>query len=113
MTGAIDDYSKAIQYNPIPDLFNDRGEVLFAVGRYRDEQSRSHDRLEIEYRDALKDFEKAQAFNPGFLMPIAGMAIAYHALGDVEKAKRLWNSLMGINSNYRNAAWVQATLNWS
>lgn len=95
---AINDYSEAIRLNPDYDKpYINRGEAYFVLG---------------EYEKALTDFRKANDLKPGYYAILAGLAITYHALGNLTDAKRLWSLLLGLNVNYRDAAWVKKQLMW-
>jgi tetratricopeptide (TPR) repeat protein len=94
----IADYTEAIRLNPqFVDAYNNRGEVYFARGNYP---------------AALADFEKADAIEPHDHFVVAGLAITHHALGDTEKAKRLWLYLVNEDMNFLEVDWVKKELNW-
>jgi tetratricopeptide (TPR) repeat protein len=65
-----------------------------------------------QYQLALSDFQKSLDLRPGYYFALAGLAITYHALGQVEEARRLWNELIAEDSRYRDAEWVKKELNW-
>jgi tetratricopeptide (TPR) repeat protein len=95
---AIADYTQAIQLYPHFDKpHNNRGELWFSVGHFQ---------------QALADFRRAEELKPEYPFGIAGMAIAHHALGNVEEAKQLWRKLIAMNKHFSNLQWVQKRLRW-
>lgn len=76
---ALADYGAALRVNPqYAQAYNNRAEIYFLRGNFA---------------AALADFEQAHIHRPGYRFAIAGQAIACHALGEVEQARRWWASL--------------------
>ena len=95
---AIADFDEVIRLEPDSAIaHNNRGEVRFATGLYD---------------EALQDFKKAHDLQPGFDFSVAGMAVTYHALGQIETAANLWKMLMGLDSRYRDVTWAGEHLHW-
>ncbi|MEZ4671825.1 MAG: toll/interleukin-1 receptor domain-containing protein [Anaerolineae bacterium] len=102
-----DDFLKAIEgYNEVleqgaymSEALNNRGECFFALG---------------EYAKALPDFEQANKLrHGGFRMAIAGAAVTFHALGDIDKAKQLWRGLIKRSQRFTDIEWVSKELKWN
>jgi tetratricopeptide (TPR) repeat protein len=64
------------------------------------------------FEAALRDFERSHELDSEFKWAIAGLAITHHALGHVEKARKLWRRLLAQDERYRDADWVKQKLNW-
>jgi hypothetical protein len=50
---------------------------------------------------------------PRMRRAVAGMAIAWHALGQSLEAVRLWNYLLERDKGYSDADWVQMEHAWN
>ncbi|WP_119069087.1 toll/interleukin-1 receptor domain-containing protein [Aggregatilinea lenta] len=86
LDGALADYSEAIRLSPDDgDYYYNRGEIRFVQG---------------DYAGALEDFRDSNALKPGFEYALMGLAVAHHALGNVEEAQRLWLVLIAIDDGY-------------
>jgi tetratricopeptide (TPR) repeat protein len=97
--GAIADYGEALRLNPKEvAAYNNRAEAYFA---------------RQQYDLALLDYLKANQLKPTYTLALAGLAITYHVLGQVEEAKQRWQHLIVKDEKYRNAKWVQKKLNWA
>jgi tetratricopeptide (TPR) repeat protein len=60
------------------------------------------------YEDALYDFMRSNDFKPDHHYAIAGQAAAYLMLGETEKAKAKWQTLIGMDARYQDAGTLQA-----
>jgi tetratricopeptide (TPR) repeat protein len=98
MEGALVDLDKAIRINPRDiDAFMVRGML------YLDQ---------LHYEQALLDFKSANNLRPGDMMILACLAVVDQALGQMKEAERLWNLLVRLDENYKDAVWVQRQLKW-
>lgn len=96
---ALADYTQALRLKPgYGFIYGNRGEVYFMMGRYK---------------DALADFRQAHHMLPRMRRAVAGMAIAWHALGQSLEASRLWNHLLERDMGYNDADWVQVEHAWN
>jgi tetratricopeptide (TPR) repeat protein len=97
---AIGDYNIAISLDSsLVYAYNNRGEAYFALGNYQ---------------QALEDFRQTNNLKIGDPFALAGLAISRHAIGEIEKAKKLWKSLLSIHTdNFRDIDWVRYELNWA
>jgi tetratricopeptide (TPR) repeat protein len=96
--GAIIDYTQAIKLNP------------FSIAAYI---NRAEDNFALEhYDEALIDFKKVTELDPDDDSSIAGIAITYHALGNIKEAHRAWKRLIGVSTSYLDANWVKKVHNW-
>jgi tetratricopeptide (TPR) repeat protein len=130
---ALADYNQAIQLNPYDAVaFNNRGSLLGAKGEY-DTALQDFDksvaldpryayaysnRGEVQfiigqYQNALVNFQKANELKRGDKFALAGMAISFHALGNLSEAQRDWKSLVGRDKRYKDVEWVRRTLRWA
>jgi tetratricopeptide (TPR) repeat protein len=95
---AIADYSRVIEQKPESHVgYNNRAEAYFAKG---------------DIQLALADYEKANKISANSPFVIAGLAITYHRLGQLNKAQRLWKQLVKRDTNYQNHEWVRDELHW-
>jgi tetratricopeptide (TPR) repeat protein len=96
---AITDCNEAIRLDPEDAIaHNNRGEAYFALK---------------QYGQALEDFKKADDLKPGYNSALGGLAITYHAMGNVQEARTLWRVLIRMDAQYRDAEWVKTKLNWA
>ena len=96
---AIADYTEVITLSPAYySAYNNRGEALFEMG---------------QFRKALSDFKRAVELSRGEPIAVGGLAITFHALGNVEKARYLWNKLVARSPLYKSTAWIQQEFNWT
>jgi tetratricopeptide (TPR) repeat protein len=73
-------------------VFSDRGQVYFALGRYE---------------QALTDFKMAFEIEPIWHFEPVAIALTYHALGNVEEAKRRWYELIEFDDRrFQDIDWV-------
>ncbi len=96
---AIANYTEVIRQDVfVATALNNRGEAYFMLH---------------EYDKALKDFTEANKLkHDGFRMSIAGIAISHHALGNIEKAKQHWQSLIKRSLKFKDIEWIKKELNW-
>lgn len=91
-SGAVEDYDMVIRLEPqFYKAYNNRAELYFA---------------HKAYSKALADYERATALYPSFVMSQAGKALTLHALGRVDEAVRLWQSLAARDERFNDALWV-------
>jgi tetratricopeptide (TPR) repeat protein len=97
---AVIDYTKAISLDSkLAFAYNNRGEAYFALGNYQ---------------QALEDFRKMNELKFGDQFALAGLAISRHAIGETDKAIKLWKSLLSVHhKNFRDIDWVKYELNWA
>ena len=65
-----------------------------------------------EYEQALSVYATASSLAPLEKKPLAGLALTYHALGQVTQARRLWKVLIARDSRYLNPRWLRTELHW-
>lgn len=95
---ALADYTQSLYLEPAYTfVYLNRAEVYFITG---------------DYASALEDFQHAHRQTPHLRRAIAGMAVAFHALGQRVRAISLWQELMMQNSGYEDAAWVEHEHAW-
>ncbi len=94
--GAIVDWAEAIRLNPQEAAAHiNRGGAYFALK---------------QYDQALSDFKTANKLGPGLREALASLAITHHAMGHIQKARRLWRGLLRMDKRYRDIDWVQTEL---
>lgn len=74
-----------------------RGEVYLAMGNFA---------------AAKEDFEKALSLEKTNIYAQAGLALAYFRLGDVTKARALWEELVEHSPGFKTPIWVEKRLSW-
>jgi tetratricopeptide (TPR) repeat protein len=129
---AIDSYSKVIELNPdYPGIFTYRGKARLQIGDGEgasvdlDKAIRINQRDteafiargmlyldQAHYEQALLDFKSANNLRPGDMGILACLAVVDHALGQMKEADRLWNLLIRLDENYKDAEWVQRQHKW-
>ena len=65
-----------------------------------------------EYEATLTAYATASRLAPLDTAPLAGLALTYHALGQVTQARRLWKVLIARDSRYLNPRWLRTELHW-
>jgi tetratricopeptide (TPR) repeat protein len=99
LESAVGDYSEAIRLNPQGvTAYNNRGEIYFA---------------NQQYKEALTYFETANGLRLDYKWARAGLAITAHALGQIEQARTIWQSLISEDQHFQDAEWVRKELNWA
>jgi hypothetical protein len=68
--------------------------------------------LDRKFETALEAFMRASSLAPLETLPVAGLAITYHALGQVTEARRLWKILIARDSRYLTPRWLRKDLHW-
>lgn len=131
--GALKDYTKAIEANPMHvqayynrgDLHRKMGNFEAAMADYEEALRLKPDQLEAyigrgqvyfeqHQRDrALADFQYANELQPAFSQAVAGLAVTLHAMGIKDEAYKLWRSLVNAKDKYAQPAWVKDHLNWN
>jgi tetratricopeptide (TPR) repeat protein len=131
--GALRDYTKAIETNPMHvqafynrgDLHKKMGDLDAALADYNEAIRLNPDQMEAyvgrgqvyfekrRYDLALADFQYANELQAAFSHAIAGIAIALHALKQYDEAYKLWRSLVNAKNNYADPNWVKERLNWN
>lgn len=99
LEACLADYTAAIALAPnmIHAIYNNRGEAYFLYG---------------DYESALADFQSAYESRNGYRFALAGMAICYYQLGDMDRASSLWGELLTRNENFSDLDWVRQELGW-
>ncbi len=97
---SIENYDEVIRQGAhIADALNNRAECYFMLR---------------DYQNALHDFEQANKLkHDGFRMSIAGIAVSHHALGNIDKAKQYWQSLIKRSQKFKDTIWLKKELNWT
>jgi tetratricopeptide (TPR) repeat protein len=96
---SINDLSELIVRNPNDySAYNNRAEAYFTIGGFA---------------LALSDYQRANELFPNDSIILAGLAITYHALGQTDHAKQLWQSLVAEEADYQHADWVQRAHLWA
>lgn len=121
---AMHDYSKAIEIEPENATpYNNRGYLYARLKQYEPSLadcnkaisidplkanhfgSRGHTFFLIEsYSRALADFQKASEIKPKHKFAIAGIALCHYQLGQMDEAKRVWQSLIEVDEHYKEAS---------
>ena len=65
-----------------------------------------------EYEAALSAYATASSLAPLETAPLAGLALTYHALGQVTQARRVWKVLLSRDSRYLTLRWLRTELHW-
>lgn len=65
-----------------------------------------------EYDAALSAYATASRLAPLETAPLGGLALTYHALGQVTQARRLWKVLVARDSRYLTLRWLRTELYW-
>jgi tetratricopeptide (TPR) repeat protein len=65
-----------------------------------------------DFRTTLENFIKADELLPEKGSTLAAMALAYHALGQVEEAVKIWQGLIEKDVQYRDAGWARQEHTW-
>lgn len=130
---AIKCYTKGIELNPIEgETYFDRGNVYFDIGEWQKAikdynvalfrktnfAAAYSNRGEAyfmwgNYKQAVEDFKQANELeHHGYRIAIAGLAVSYYALGDLDNAKKYWKALLLRDSRYRDVNWVGSEHHW-
>jgi cytochrome c-type biogenesis protein CcmH/NrfG len=65
-----------------------------------------------EYDAALTAYATASSLAPLETAPLAGLAVIYHALGQVTQARRMWKMLIARDSRYLDPRWLRTEQHW-
>jgi tetratricopeptide (TPR) repeat protein len=96
---AFADFDKAIELNPkLGEAYNNRGVVYLTLKNFT---------------AARSDFNKTLKLNFDNSRVQANIAIADHALGNVDKALRIWKRLLKKEARYRDPEWVRKEQKWA
>ena len=83
--GAISDYTKAIEINPIEaDVYNNRGNVKVALK---------------DYYGAISDYTKAIEMNPNYSKAYSNRGITKKAMGDIQGACSDWEKASSLGND--------------
>ena len=99
LSAALQDADQSVRImanHPAP--YGTRGMVYFLMNRYA---------------QSVNDFQQSRRIQASYHFATAGLAAAYHALGNtvnVEEALRLWRSLIDANTKFTDLEWVQREL---
>jgi len=62
--------------------------------------------------EALVDYQKSVTLAPDVQGAIAGLAITYHAMGNVDEALKLWEELIEKDQRYMDWEWLVEEHHW-
>jgi tetratricopeptide (TPR) repeat protein len=133
---ALVDIEEALRLTPDePYAYNNRGVIRFQTGDNQGAEADYRRTLEIdpdfpnsyvglgclafireEYQTALEHFQKASEPKPNKRSSdtaVAGIAIAHHALGQVDEALKLWRGLVEADSHFQEADWLEKEYGWT
>lgn len=108
---AIKRYTALIEAHPDQNtLYNDRAEIYFLLGDYASALA-DYQTFETNYTPE----QVAYTFHRQTIadMVKAGMAVTYHALGEVAQAQALWRDLLMKSAHYGDITWVSREFFWS